>query len=442
MCRCAPQRRSSRAIWVQAARSARGMNSNNRPPDDDTPMPRNPLVVITALVVVVHWLVLQGVPLVWQAPPPAPRSAHAVWNTRSIAMAAPAAVLPARTAPEAATPAPGTTPTSPPQPRPVRPAQSPASPEAAQVANAGAGDAADGMAARASNRADSPAEAALAADAPMAAPNPEAIASVTPDAVIPPPPPETAAPPAPPSTSAGIDIRAPAGAHTATDTSSAPAPAQAAAPVRLPAPARLVFDVNGQAKKFSYSAQAELLWQHDGSRYEAQQEISAFLMGTRRQRSVGQMTAQGLQPERFSDRSRSEQAAHFDHTQGRVTFSANTPAAAIGTGAQDRLSVFIQLGALLAAQPERFVPGTQITLTTASARSADRWTFTVEGTETLDLPAGPTPALKLVRLPHKDYDQKAELWVAPALGYLPVRIQLTQANGDFADLRLRSAGAP
>ena len=97
---------------------------------------------------------------------------------------------------------------------------------------------------------------------------------------------------------------------------------------------------------------------------------------------------------------------------------------------------------MLAADPARFVPGTQITLTTVSARSADRWTFTVEGPETLDLSAGPTPTLKLLRLPRKDYDQKAELWVAPGLGYLPVRIKLTQANGDFADLLLRASGPP
>ena len=220
------------------------------------------------------------------------------------------------------------------------------------------------------------------------------------------------------------------------------APSTTPPPVRLPPPTRLAFDVNGQAKKFTYHARAELLWQHDGSRYEARQELSAFLVGSRAQRSVGAITAQGLLPERFSDRSRSEQAAHFDYAKGRVTFSANTPDAPMGPGAQDRLSVFIQLGAMLAADPGRFVPGTQVTLTTVSARSADRWTFTIEGPETLELPAGPTPALKLQRLPRKDYDQKAELCVAPALGYLPVRIRLTQANGDFADLQLRSSGAP
>ena len=260
---------------------------------------------------------------------------------------------------------------------------------------------------------------------------PAEVAAVGPEA-----PASAAAPPAPPAeATTGVDITPP-GAGTGQ------APPQAPPPARLPPPTRLAFDVSGQAKKFAYNARAELLWQHDGSRYEARQEISAFLVGTRTQRSVGAITAQGLMPEKFSDKSRSEQAAHFDYAQGRVTFSANTPQAPASPGVQDRLSVFIQLGALLAADPGRFVPGTQITLTTVSARSADRWTFTIEGPETLDLPSGATPALKLQRLPRKDYDQKAELWVAPALGYLPVRIKLTQANGDFADLQLRERGTP
>ena len=133
-------------------------------------------------------------------------------------------------------------------------------------------------------------------------------------------------PPAPP-TAAGVDIAAPAGAPQAR-----PALGDAAPPVRVPASTRLAFDVSGQAKKFAYTARAELLWQHDGSRYEARQEVSAFLVGSRVQRSVGAITAQGLQPERFSDKSRSEQAAHFDQAKGRVTFSANTPDAAIGPG--------------------------------------------------------------------------------------------------------------
>lgn len=382
-------------------------------------MPRRALVAITALVLALHWLVLSGVPLAWDSPA---QPTGQVFSTRSIAAPPPAAMptvaaAPAAMAAPAAAPQPAARKKPPARttPAPTSTAAPVAPPPPAEAAATGTEVGTDTAPTNATDSTAPPAEVAAAA--------PEAPASA-------------AAPPAPPAeATTGVDITPP-GAGTGQ------APSQAPPPARLPPPTRLAFDVSGQAKKFAYNARAELLWQHDGSRYEARQEISAFLVGSRTQRSVGAITAQGLLPEKFSDKSRSEQAAHFDYAQGRITFSANTPQAPASPGVQDRLSVFIQLGALLAADPGRFVPGTQITLATVSARSADRWTFTIEGPETLDLPTGATPALKLQRLPRKDYDQKAELWVAPALGYLPVRIKLTQANGDFADLLLRNSSAP
>ncbi len=383
-------------------------------------MPRRALVLITALVLALHWLVLSGVPLAWDSPAQPSRQ---VFSTRSIAPAPPP--------PTAAPPGVTAVPVAAPQPAPRKKAPSPKRPPAPAALD---------------RPEPAPTAAPVAeAEAPADTGAATTVASATPEApandAAPAPAPAASAPAAPAEpatedtqTGTGVDIRPPGGTGRS---AGAPPP-----PVRMPAPTRLAFDVSGQAKKFAYSARAELLWQHDGNRYEARQEISAFLVGTRTQRSVGTVTEQGLLPEKFSDKSRSEQAAHFDYAKGRVTFSANTPDAVAGPGVQDRLSLFIQLGAMLAADPGRFVPGTQITLSTVSARSADRWAFTVEGPETLDLPAGPTPALKLLRLPRKDYDQKAELWVAPGLGYLPVRIKLTQANGDFADLLLRASGPP
>jgi hypothetical protein len=125
-----------------------------------------------------------------------------------------------------------------------------------------------------------------------------------------------------------------------------------------------------------------------------------------------------------------------------VSFSANTPPAVIAPGTQDRLSVFLQLSALFSAAPQRFGVGTRISIPTVSARAADTWTFTVEGEETLDLPIGTLQAVQLQRLPRRDYDQKAQVWLAPELNYLPSRIRITQANGDFAELSLRSRAEP
>jgi hypothetical protein len=183
---------------------------------------------------------------------------------------------------------------------------------------------------------------------------------------------------------------------------------------------------------------AVLDWRHDGQQYEAQLELSASGRTPRVQRSEGRITAQGLAPERFSDKARTEQATHFDREGGRVVFSNNQPQAALATGMQDRLSVVVQLAVLIAAQPASFTRGTQITIPTATTREAQEWTFSVEGEEDLQLPGGEVRALKLQRLPQGPYDQKVELWLAPRMDYAPVRVRLTNPNGDAVDQRWSS----
>ena len=128
------------------------------------------------------------------------------------------------------------------------------------------------------------------------------------------------------------------------------------------------------------------------------------------------------------------------HVVWNVTPALHTPLMAV----TNAVSAIVIVGAMLAAAPERYPAGTQITLTTVGVKNADRWTFTVQGQEQLELPIGSVPALKLQRVPRadKDYDQTAELWLGTQLGYLPVRIRITQANGDFADLLLDEQSEP
>ena len=382
--------------------------------------PRRALWLLTAVVLALHWLVLAGVPLQQHQPLTLPVQ---VFSTRTLAAPAPAPSPSTSPSPTASAPT-----ESPPLRRaPVRKKPPiPTLPQAAPATGTAPEDseAPQDAPSAAPPEADVPAAAAAEAAAPQASETDS----------------EAPAEPAPPPTTAtatgAIDIELP-GAVARSGPSAAPA-------VQIPAPLRLRFDVSGEAKKFHYSARAELLWQHDGEHYQARQEISILFFGARTQTSEGAISDGGLRPQRFGDQARNEQAAHFDYAQGQVTFSGNTPAAPMVPGTQDRLSVFIQLGALLAAAPERYPPGTRISIATVGARASDVWSFTVEGEETLDLPAGAITARKLQRLPRRehDYDQKAELWLAPSLGYLPVRIRITKANGDFADLRLRSQAPP
>lgn len=217
-----------------------------------------------------------------------------------------------------------------------------------------------------------------------------------------------------------------------------PLPPDTMLPVSLPDSATLEFNASGQVKGFQYSAGAQLQWQHDGQYYQARQSISMFLMGERAQTSDGLITPKGLQPLNFSDKGRKNQSAAFDVAEGKARYSGGQTDAAITDGVQDRLSVFLQLSALLAADSERYPPGTLIELTTSSARSAVRWQFRVGPTEALELPFGSVMALRLDKLPGKSSsEQRGSVWLAPAMQYLPVRIKLTQGQDDFVDLQLK-----
>ncbi len=266
---------------------------------------------------------------------------------------------------------------------------------------------------------------------------------------------EPAAPPAiPPEPAASV-------AQASPEPAPAPAPAPAAAPpaastppglprdvalvarnYSVPGSVRLKFNAEGMRGKLQYHASGEMAWLHDGSSYEASLELGAFLVGSRVLRSTGRLTGDGLAPNRFSDRFRSEQAAHFDRSRGRVTFSANAPEAELLPGAQDQLSVFVQLASMVAGEPARYPPGSSITMQAVGTRTAEPWLFTVEAQEKLSLPGGTLDTLKLTRQPRREYDQKVEIWLAPALSYLPARIRITQTNGDFIDQQWRATGRP
>ena len=206
--------------------------------------------------------------------------------------------------------------------------------------------------------------------------------------------------------------------------------------------ARLDYRMTGSAKGLTYHAQGELLWENAGGSYNARMTVKALFIGSRTLSSTGQISAQGLAPTRFSDKSRTEVAAHFEPDKGQISFSANTPRVPWIQGAQDRVSVFLQLGGMLAGNPSGFPAGSTISTLTVGPRAADNWTFVVEGPELLALPFGETATVKLSRQPRRDYDQKVEIWFAPALDYLPVRSRITQANGDFVDQELSDLTRP
>lgn len=210
----------------------------------------------------------------------------------------------------------------------------------------------------------------------------------------------------------------------------------------VPPSMRLEYKMTGSSKGLPYFANAELGWQNTGGRYEVSMRVSALFLGSRTLSSTGEVNVEGLAPTRFSNKSKSEQAAHFEPDKGLITFSANTPPAQWHKGAQDRISVFIQLGSILAGDPAKYVPDSTISIYTAGPRDAETWTFLVEAEEKLALPIGEIATIKVTRQPRKEFDQKIEIWYAPSMGYMPVRNRITQSNGDFVDQELSAVELP
>ncbi len=263
-----------------------------------------------------------------------------------------------------------------------------------------------------------------AAKAPAAAAGPAEAASAPPAGLAPPPPPLTPAPALP----SGAQPAALAG------TGSADAPALAVYDYRFPGSTRLKYEVSGLVKGFRYFVSGELLWLQDGKSYDARLEISHFLLGSRVQSSKGELTPRGLEPLRFGDKVRSEVAAHFQRAKGLVSFSANTPDVPLMPLAQDQLSIFVQLAAMWGANPGRFTPGLQLPFQAVGPRTSENWVFLVGAPERLTIDGRAMPATRLLRERSGDFDTRVELWLAPALDYLPARIRLTQSNGDEVDM--------
>lgn len=250
-------------------------------------------------------------------------------------------------------------------------------------------------------------------------PQPETIAAVEPE--VPPPPPAA---------------KAPASAYVGSPLAKSPSAMSTPTLSVAPTQTRLVYEITGQVKGIPIFADGRFEWTVQSERYDAMLEVRMALLGKRTQTSVGRIGPQGLMPERFGERQRDEAATHFDYEGQRVRFSRNRPDAVLLPGTQDRLSVILQLAAKLQAQPERFPIGQVWEVPVASSRDVSLWRWSVGQTENVKLPKGYMSAIHFTRAPLHEHDQTVELWMAPALQHLPVRIRISQANGDWLDQRL------
>jgi hypothetical protein len=273
------------------------------------------------------------------------------------------------------------------------------------------------------------------ASAAASAPNPVAeVASA-------PPPMEVveAPPPAPPVTEPAPTAVTPAATSSTT---------AAASSFDWPPSTRLTYSLVGNYRG-EVHGNARVQWVRVGARYQVHMDVeigpSFAPLIARRMTSDGDLGDDGLAPRRYDEATKlpfqSPRRVTVQFTPGQVTI-ANGSTVEAPARVQDTASQFVQLTWMFTLQPELLRVGNVIELPLALPRRVDRWYYDVVEQQRLDTPVGALDTFHLRPRRGGERPQgelSAEVWFAPMLQYLPVRIRIQQDADTFIDLVMNAA---
>jgi hypothetical protein len=297
--------------------------------------------------------------------------------------------------------------------------------------------------------------------APRAAPVPRPAASaaraVRPERVPAAPPPPAPSPvvaeavpvPAEAAASAFPALAPPAEAvaaapPAASAVAAAPAASSPADGFAWPASTRLSYTLTGQVRGEVHGT-AQVEWVREGGRYQVHLDVTVGApfapLVTRRMSSDGTLGPAGLTPGRYDEdtkamfRDRRRLTIHLDEAFVRLPNGERRPRP---DGVQDSASQFVQLAWRFARDPSLLATGRTVEVPLALPRRVSLWTYEVLGEEEVHTGFGPlaTVHLKPRAGSRRGGDLEAELWVAPSLRYLPVRIRIRQDDENWLDLLL------
>ncbi|MBV8379594.1 MAG: DUF3108 domain-containing protein [Paucibacter sp.] len=191
-------------------------------------------------------------------------------------------------------------------------------------------------------------------------------------------------------------------------------------------------------------------WLREGAHYQMHLDLvvgaeSAPLL-SRSMSSDGHLGPNGIEPKRYDETTKilftEPRQATVRFEPGRVQL-ADGHFEPIAAGAQDAASQFVHLTWLFLTGRKALQPGVGVDIPLALPRRVYPWRYTVLGEELLNTRYGllDTWHLRPERTDQATLsnDLSAEVWLAPALQYLPVRILIRQSGDNFVDMLIKSA---
>lgn len=208
----------------------------------------------------------------------------------------------------------------------------------------------------------------------------------------------------------------------------APTAAPDAPLLRLAGPASWQY----RLRQGGQDGEAQLDWQPQGDgRYSLRLTRRIGERALPAWESLGHTGSSGLAPERFALQrgGQDRQAINFDAEGRRISFSSSPNLLEMPEGAQDRLSWWLQLAALVQAAP---APGGRWRVWVAGLRGELReWTF-----DAVDPAPEDAGLLHLRRQPLGERDPGVELWLDPGRGFWPVRLRQGDPETRGFEIRL------
>jgi hypothetical protein len=228
--------------------------------------------------------------------------------------------------------------------------------------------------------------------------------------------------------------QATASASAASTPASASATAVPIGPDGWPTDTRLSYRLGGNFRG-ELHGKARVQWLRQGDKYETRIDIDITLVPTLTLLSQGEVTAQSLFPRAYEER-RGSSPRHATLGDDSITLNdgRRIPRPA---GAQDTASQFVELSHRFASGQEALEIGRTVTVWLARPGGVDLWTYDVVGRESLRTPElGIVDAFHLKPRPvvNPRGNIAAEMWFAPSLQYLPVRIKVTMGEDTYVDL--------
>jgi hypothetical protein len=203
----------------------------------------------------------------------------------------------------------------------------------------------------------------------------------------------------------------------------------------LASPLRLEYGVTATRGPLSLLGEGAVSYQRNGDAYTMESSLQALGVFEAHQRSTGTVGPEGLIPRQFTQRSsrRAPLAVDFDWAAQRVVFGQTGASAPTRPQMQDRLSLLMQLAWRHRTDPRTLTHEVPV----AGHRRTSQYVFTARGAEIVSLKAGRFETVKFERR-KEGSDESLEVWLAPELCSLPVRLRFTDEKGTVIEQQLRA----